>query len=231
MNYVISICELNALKKLTDICAELELVMTTVFNARGTAVRSMLDILGIESTNRRVVLTVANEEKTKRLIELQKERMFIGVPGHGIVIAVPIKSIGGGKTVAYLNGGEMNSKYVPKLNYSYELIIAITNEGRTDMVMNAARGVGAKGGTVLHGKGTGTENQQKFFNVSIAQEKEVILILSEASQKASIMKAIIEKGGAGYGSRCGCFLDSHKRRGRLWNLKLTTILLNKKVKL
>ena len=193
MNYVISICELNALKKLTDICAELELVMTTVFNARGTAVRSMLDILGIESTNRRVVLTVANEEKTKRLIELQKERMFIGVPGHGIVIAVPIKSIGGGKTVAYLNGGEMNSKYVPKLNYSYELIIAITNEGRTDMVMNAARGVGAKGGTVLHGKGTG--NQQKFFNVSIAQEKEVILILSEASQKASIMKAIIEKAG------------------------------------
>lgn len=195
MNYVISICELNALKKLTDICAELELMMTTVFNARGTAVRSMLDILGIESTNRRVVLTVANEEKTKRLIELQKERMFIGVPGHGIVIAVPIKSIGGGKTVAYLNGGEMNSKYVPKLNYSYELIIAITNEGRTDMVMNAARGVGAKGGTVLHGKGTGTENQQKFFNVSIAQEKEVILILSEASQKASIMKAIIEKAG------------------------------------
>lgn len=195
MNYVISICELNALKKLTDICAELELVMTTVFNAKGTAVRSMLDILGIESTNRRVVLTVANEEKTKRLIELQKERMFIGVPGHGIVIAVPIKSIGGGKTVAYLNGGEMNSKYVPKLNYSYELIIAITNEGRTDMVMNAARGVGAKGGTVLHGKGTGTENQQKFFNVSIAQEKEVILILSEASQKASIMKAIIEKAG------------------------------------
>ena len=195
MNYVISVCESNAIKKLTDICAELELVMTTVFNARGTAVRSMLDILGIESTKRSVVLTVANEEKTKRLIELQKERMFIGVPGHGIVIAVPIKSIGGGKTVAYLNGGEMNSKYVPKLNYSYELIIAITNEGRTDMVMNAARSVGAKGGTVLHGKGTGTENQQKFFNVSIAQEKEVILILSEASQKASIMKAIIEKAG------------------------------------
>ena len=186
MNYVISVCESNAIKKLTDICAELELVMTTVFNARGTAVRSMLDILGIESTKRRVALTVANEEKTKRLIELQKERMFIGVP---------IKSIGGGKTVAYLNGGEMNSKYVPKLNYSYELIIAITNEGRTDMVMNAARSVGAKGGTVLHGKGTGTENQQKFFNVSIAQEKEVILILSEASQKASIMKAIIEKAG------------------------------------
>ena len=31
--------------------------------------------------------------------------MHIGVPGHGIVIAVPIKSVGGGKTVAFLNAG------------------------------------------------------------------------------------------------------------------------------
>ena len=73
--------------------------------------------------------------------------------------------------------------------------MAIANEGRTDMVMNAARSVGAKGGTVLHGKGTGGENEQKFFKVSIAQEKEVILILSEAKQKSAIMKAILEKAG------------------------------------
>lgn len=30
-----------------------------------------------------------------------KRHMHIGVPGHGIVIAVPIKSVGGGKTVAF----------------------------------------------------------------------------------------------------------------------------------
>ena len=195
MNYVISICELNALKKLTDICAELELVMTTVFNARGTAVRSMLDILGIESTNRRVVLTVANEEKTKRLIELQKERMFIGVPGHGIVIAVPIKSIGGGKTVAYLNGGEMNSKYVPKLNYSYELIFVVANEGYSDMIMDAARGAGAGGGTVIKAKGTGAEYTEKFFGFSIASEKEIHLLVTPAQGRNAIMKAIMEQAG------------------------------------
>ena len=101
MNYVISICDLKSLKTLTDICKELNLAMTSVFRAKGTAVRSMLDILGIESTNRRVVMTVASREKTKELISLQKEKMFIGVPGHGLVVAVPIKSIGGGKTVAY----------------------------------------------------------------------------------------------------------------------------------
>ena len=76
--------------------------------------------------------------------------MHIGVPGHGIVIAVPIKSVGGGKTVAFLNGETDNAAYTPSLNYAHELIVAVCSQGCTDMVMNAARAAGARGGTVLH---------------------------------------------------------------------------------
>ena len=195
MNYVISICDPRALPTLTALCAELSLPVNVVLHAHGTAVRSMLDILGIESNEKRVVMTVANAEKTKRLIEEQKRRLFIGVPGHGIVVAVPIKSIGGGKTVAFLNGNQQPAKYTPELNYSYELIVAIANEGRTDLVMNAARSAGAAGGTVLHGKGTGSDKAEKFYSVSIAQEKEVILIVAKTEQKAGIMRAILEKAG------------------------------------
>lgn len=195
MNYVISICDPRALPTLTELCAELNLPVNVVLHAHGTAVRSMLDILGIESNEKRVVMTIANTEQTKRLVEEQKRRLFIGVPGHGIVVAVPIKSIGGGKTVAFLNGNQQPAKYTPELNYSYELIVAIANEGRTDQVMNAARAAGAAGGTVLHGKGTGSENMEKFYNVSIASEKEVILIVAKTEQKAGIMKAILEKAG------------------------------------
>lgn len=143
MNYVISICDPRALDTLTGLCAELELPVSVVLHAHGTAVRSMLDILGIESNEKRVVLTIATQEKTRRLIDEQKRRLFIGVPGHGIVVSVPIKSIGGGKTVAFLGGSQQPAKYTPELNYSYELIVAIANEGRTDLVMNAARSAGA----------------------------------------------------------------------------------------
>ena len=195
MNYVISICDPRALEVLTQICAELAIPMNVVLHAHGTAVRSMLEILGIESNEKRVVLSIANQEKTKALISEQKRRLFIGVPGHGIVVSVPVKSIGGGKTVAFLNGSQQPAKYTPELNYSYELIVAIANEGRTDLVMNAARSAGAAGGTVLHGKGTGSEGGERFYNVSIAQEKEVILIVSRAEQKSGIMKAILEKAG------------------------------------
>ncbi|MEI3062655.1 MAG: hypothetical protein V8S72_06790 [Oscillospiraceae bacterium] len=97
--------------------------------------------------------------------------------------------------MAYMNGDTKNAKYTPAINYDYELIVAISNEGSTDMVMNAARAAGARGGTVLHGKGTGSKGAPKFYNISIADEKEVILIVSTAGQKAGIMRAILEKAG------------------------------------
>lgn len=195
MNYVISICNPKSAPVLTEICSELGLKMTVSLHGKGTAVRSMLDILGIEDNEKRVILTVASRKKTKEFIREQKRRLFIGVPGHGVAVAVPIKSIGGGKTVAFLNGEQQNAKYTPELNYAYELITVIANEGRSDLVMNAARSAGARGGTVLHGKSTGAKDAEKFYNISISGEKEVILIVAEAAHKSEIMRSILKDAG------------------------------------
>ena len=113
----------------------------------------------------------------------------------GIAWAVPIKSVGGGKILAYLNDGRQDARYTPEFNFSYELIVVIANEGRTDAVMNAARAAGAMGGTVLHGKGTGAKADPKFHNISIAEEKEVILIVSKSEEKSEIMRSILRKAG------------------------------------
>ena len=193
MNYVLSITNPEALGVLEDICEELALPLSVTLHGRGTAVQSMLDLLGIESNEKRVVLSTATGEKTAALIEAQKRRLHIGVPGHGIVIAVPVKSIGGGKTVAYLMGEEnVSAKTAPPAGYAYELIVVVASEGQTDLVMNAA---GARGGTVLHGKGTGAKADPKFHNISIAEEKEVILIVSKSEEKSEIMRSILRKAG------------------------------------
>ena len=197
MNYVISIINPDALPVLAEICQAQSLPLTVTMHGRGTAVQSMRELLGIESDKKRIVMTIASQEKTAAFIKAARRQLHIGVPGHGIVIAVPIKRIGGGKTVAYLNGGSPEASYTPSLNYRYELIIAIANEGSTDLVMNAARAAGARGGTVLHGKGTAAKDTQKFYNISIAEEKEVLLIVAGAEQKAAIMQAILKKAGPG----------------------------------
>ncbi len=195
MNFVISIINPDQINALGEICRSLNIPLGVGFIGKGTAVRSMLELLGIDSSDKRVVAAVATEEKTKQLIQEEKRNLYIGVPGHGIIVAVPVKSVGGGKTMALLNDGQQPEGKAPEINYSYELVVVICNSGWTDMVMNAAREAGAAGGTVIHGKGTGAAEEEKFYKVSIAQEKEVILIVSRAEQKAEIMKAILGKAG------------------------------------
>ena len=205
MNCVISIINPNGLNILQGICDKLDIPLSLILHGHGTADKSILDILRIESKERRVVITVTDREKTDAFIKEQRRRLYIDAPGNGIIITIPMKSVGGGKTLAFLSGGQA-PKGMPELNYEYELIVAIANEGYADTVMDAARTAGAAGGTVLHGNGTGAKHAEKFYNVVIAQEKEVILIVSTSAQKTEIMSAILK--GAGPASDAGAIVFS-----------------------
>ena len=48
-------------------------------------------------------------------------------------------------------------------NNECSLIVVIVNKGFAELVMNVARAVGATGGTILTGRGTGGEKAKKFF--------------------------------------------------------------------
>lgn len=61
--------------------------------------------------------------------------------------------------------------------------------------MDSAREAGAYGGTVIHAKGTGIKEAEKFMGVSIAAEKEMIFIVTKREKKNEIMKAVMENAG------------------------------------
>ena len=198
MNFVISIVNPEMESRFSDICRQLELPISIMMHGRGTATKNMLDLLGLASREYRIVMTVADRVKTASLIDEARRRLYIDAPGHGIVVATPIKSVGGTRTLSHLNNGNRPTEGTPDLNYNYEIILAIANEGHTDSVMDAARAAGARGGTVLHGKGTaGSKEAEKFFGISIASEKEVIMIVAKASEKTAIMKSIVTLAGVG----------------------------------
>ena len=194
MNFVISIVNPGLLSRMDGIVKSLELPLVIELLGRGTARKDVLDLLGLSTHEYHIFMTIADRECTKRLIDEARRNLYIDAPGQGIIVATPIKSVGGGKTLANLNGGRP-TEGAPELNYNYEIVLAIVNEGHTDTVMDAAREAGARGGTVLHGKGTGSKDAAKFFGVSIASEKEVIMIVARSSEKAAIMKSIVNKAG------------------------------------
>ena len=65
-----------------------------------------------------------------------------------------------------------------------DMIMVIVNKGFSSEVMDVARAHGATGGTILSGKGTGGEKAQKFFAMSLQEEKEVVMILVKEEIRA-----------------------------------------------
>jgi nitrogen regulatory protein PII len=76
----------------------------------------------------------------------------------------------------------------------FDLVITIVNRGHADTVMEAARSKGAKGGTILNGRGTVGE-VEKFFNISLQAEKEIVMIVVRHDLRHAIMEEITLKAG------------------------------------
>jgi nitrogen regulatory protein PII len=164
----------------------------------GTAGKKLLDLLGLEETEKALYYVMTTRPRAKRLMTAMIHELGLEIPGHGVVFTVPMGSIGGASSLDYFTHGQNiilgEVKEMPN-QYLYELIIAIANRGHVDTVMDAARSAGAMGGTVLHAKGTKPFGENKFFGMSIADEKEMIMILTAANQKTTIMRAIMDQAG------------------------------------
>ena len=205
LNLVMTIVDRERSQTMETICQNLKLPLALTMLCQGTATSEYLSLYGLAQKEKALISTVADRDQTRKLMRAAKLRLFIDIPGNGIMMSVPIKSVGGGRTMAYLTDNKTPTGEKPKMVFSHELIYVILNEGASDQVMHAARSAGATGGTVLLGKGTGSRETGKFLGISLASEKDVVLIVAEAAKKAAIMKAIVEQAGPGTDAGAICF--------------------------
>ena len=163
----------------------------------GTARGDILDYLGLEASEKMVIFNFVQQRDWMLTKKDLQRKLQIDAPGEGIAFLVPLSSIGGKRTLQFL----LDRQELPESEEStlkdttYELIVAIADQGNLEMVMDAARGASAYGGTVIHAKGTGMEYAEKYRGVTIAAEKAMIFIVTKKDQKNSIMKAIMEQAG------------------------------------
>lgn len=81
------------------------------------------------------------------------------------------------------------------MDMKYELVICIVNAGHSQTVMDAATKAGAKGGTVIRGRGTADPEAEQFFNLAISPDKEILLILVDRELKDAILTALHHEAG------------------------------------
>ncbi|OLA47399.1 MAG: hypothetical protein BHW34_00985, partial [Firmicutes bacterium CAG:176_59_8] len=168
----------------------------------------VLSTLGLEATEKSVMFSVVTPKVKDVLMRELVDTMRIDRPGSGIAVCLHLSSVGGRTALDYLISGkpdaqpDMTVKEEDLMNESgYQLIVAITNTGYTDTVMEAASAAGARGGTVIHARATDAENAGKFFGMAITEEREMIFLVTPADNggpNGGVLRGAGRHGGTVY---------------------------------
>ena len=167
-----------------------ELHFNFIFHGTGTASSEILSLLGLGTSDKDLVISFMPCHKLTEMLKLIGNRMHLKRPGKGIAFTMPLESINALIAASMTqkkaeNGGKKMDQTV-----NYSLILAAINPGFIDDVMEVARNAGATGGTVVHARGIGTENDANFLGMNINTEKEILAILATKETKKQIMQAI-----------------------------------------
>ncbi|MCQ2429828.1 MAG: P-II family nitrogen regulator [Clostridia bacterium] len=195
--WCISILDRKRLPEALPLYEENHASVNVVTLGHGTATNETLDYLGLDETEKAVILTCVTRSVWVSLKKDLERRLRIDVPGTGIAFIIPVSSMGGQPALDFLTDGQSFEKgEVSEMKGTQrELLVVISNQGYNETVMDAARAAGAAGGTVIHARGTGMESAEKFFGVSLASEKDVILIVTATKDRNTIMESIMKNAG------------------------------------
>lgn len=194
---MLTIIDRKQLSRYSEFYLRHQVEVSFVSLGHGTASGAMLNYLGLEATEKALILSAVTDSNWDTIKKGLQRELQIDIPGSGIAFTVPMSSIGGKRELRFLTDSQNFEKGDETIlkETKHEVLIVIANQGYSEIVMDAARGAGARGGTLLHAKGVGMQGAERFLGVSLAAEKELILIVTRTEQKNAIMSAIMKKAG------------------------------------
>ena len=179
---------------------EMGLRTTFSFPCEGTANPGILARLGIERNEKTLICAMMDGAGAGKVMRRSVTDMGLNMPGNGIALRIPVQAVGGETALKILTENtpiersEVNSME-QRTDFPCTLLVAICENGHSDEIMDAARSAGAGGGTVIHAKGTAGALAEKFLGISLAQEKDMVLILARAESRTAIMRAVMDQAG------------------------------------
>lgn len=194
-------------KRMADIFKEAHIHFQYLFSGVGTADSDILDLLGLGGVDKTIGVCFVIEPMLPGLIDRLTEKLKLNTPGRGIAFALPLSgvcSLVSNKLTKEMQeirekAHDYMEKEVEKVSSEakQDLIVALVNQGFTDVLMDAAKTAGATGGTIIQAHRIGIDAEaEKFFGISVQAEKEIVTILARRADKTAIMKAINQACGA-----------------------------------
>lgn len=183
--------------KASEIFLENHLPIHYRFNAQGTASSEIMDMLGLGSPDKSALLTVISKEKSKELLYNLQTQLRMHDVNSGIAFTVNLNGATNMILQLLMNSTSQTDgkDEIIMSDTKHVLIAAVVNRGYSSDVMEAARKVGVRGGTVIHSRAVESEETVGFWGSSVQEEKEIVIIISESEQKVDLMQKISEHCG------------------------------------
>ncbi len=195
---LLSIVERDKGKKLIKELKNINIKFNFQMVGLGTAPTEMMDIFGLGSNDKDIIVSLAAETDVKDMMS-NFGTLFSSTSKYGGLMIILDVSAAGRVLTEILNFND--SKNIEKGNgimkneHHNNLIIISVNEGYSENVMQVARKAGATGGTIIKGRLADSEQFAEFIKNDIDGEREMLCILAPLKASRQIMEDVNKEFG------------------------------------
>ncbi len=157
----------------------------------GTAPSEMSEILGLGSTDKDIIISLAAYSRVQALASDFAQNLD-ELSGYGGLMMI-ISPSGINRITAEIisqaaeNNSEKGAEEAMNSENKHSLVLVIVNQGYSDDVMQIAKKAGATGGTVIKARLAGAEQMLQIAGVDTEEEKEIVAIFAPNATRDAIM--------------------------------------------
>lgn len=187
-----SIVEQGKGKKLIKDLSALKVRINFQTVGYGTAPTEMLDIFGLGTKDKDVVISLGAEDYIKDMMANFGEIFQSHSKYGGLMIVLDVVAASRVLSEILNYTGQNTEKDIAKMKNEHHnnLILISVNEGFSEDVMQVARKAGATGGTVIKGRLADIEQFAEFVKAEIDGEREMLFILAPDKVSKQIMEDV-----------------------------------------
>jgi len=151
-------------------------------DAEGTQGSDFLALLGVGTIEKTIVFAIAPGILVDTALTDIGENLNLEKAGYGIAFTVPL--------------GNENEGVEKMIHTNYNMLLTVVSPGVSAEVVSVAKVAGARGGTIIKATQTSSNDVVKLLGIGMQSDKEVVVIVTSAEKRQTIMDAINESFGA-----------------------------------
>lgn len=196
---LLSIVERGKGKKLMGTLNDKNIRMHFQFVGFGTAPTEMMDIFGLGSNDKDIILSFAAEATVRELMADFGNNFSSYSEYGGLMILLRLSAIN--RLVFEILNHNLpqdlgkGADIKMQNEHKHNLIMITVGQGYTDQVMQCAKKAGATGGTVIRGRLAEAEKLKEAVQIDLEEEREILFILAPAGVSNQIMEDVNKEFG------------------------------------